>query len=186
MLVLAHDYFRFDEYTGIDIDGILGADILRRFIVTINFKRGVIVFQDPSTFKKPRSSFIKENVEFHRYKPYLFLSSKVSTNNDYELKLLLDTGASLALLLYTSADSLFQLPEHLIRSNLGSGLGGTIKGYVGRLHRLTVVDQHLENIVANFQDLPLRHIQDSVFLNNRNGILGNVVLNRFNLINISY
>lgn len=182
ILVLAEDYFRFEDYTGVDIDGILGADILRRFVISINFKRGVIIFQDPSTFKTPRPSYIKADVEFHRYKPYIFVSSKISANSDYKLKLLVDTGASLAILLYTFGDSLFQLPEHLIRSNLGFGLGGTIQGYIGRLHRLSIADQHLENVITNFQDVPFNYFQDSIFLNDRNGILGNVVLNRFNLI----
>ncbi len=182
MLVLEQDYFHFENYTGVDIDGILGADILRRFVVYINFKRSIITFQDPSRFKKPRSSYIKANVEFHRYKPYLYLSSEISTNNDYELKLLMDTGASLAILLYTFGDSLFQLPEHLIRSNLGFGLGGSIEGYIGRLRRLSIANQHLENIVTNFQDVPFNEFQDSIFLNDRNGIVGNVVLSRFNLI----
>ena len=182
MLVLAEDYFRFEDYTGIDIDGILGADILRRFIVSINFKRGIITFQDPSTFKTPRSTYIKTDTEFHRYKPYIFLHSKISSNSNYKLKLLVDTGASLALLLYTFGDSLFQLPEHLIRSNLGFGLGGTLKGYIGRLQRLSIADQNLENVITNFQDVPFNYAQDSIFLNDRNGILGTVVLNRFNII----
>ncbi|MCB0614677.1 MAG: clan AA aspartic protease, partial [Phaeodactylibacter sp.] len=47
VLVLEEDYFRFEEYAGIDVQGILGSDFFRRFVVKINYSRHVISLYDP-------------------------------------------------------------------------------------------------------------------------------------------
>ena len=183
ILVLEEDYFSFEEFTGITIHGILGADILRRFVIKIDYRRRKIIFQDPSTFKIPRfDSFIKTNSEFNRYKPYLYLPTALRAGNTSNLKFLLDTGASLALLMYTSSDSTLQLPENLIKTYIGFGLGGTLEGYIGRTASLKIGDHELQNVITNFQDISNEYGLDTTFLNNRSGLIGNVVLQRFYVI----
>jgi len=99
VLVLEEDYFQFAEFAGLEVHGILGADILRRFVVTIDFQRRKIVLQDPSKYRAPKKTFRQIPADFSRYKPYITLPSNLLDNQPTSLKLLMDTGASLALLI---------------------------------------------------------------------------------------
>lgn len=182
VLVMEEDYFRFEEYAGVEVHGILGADILRRFVIHIDYRRRRITFQDPSRFTPPRRNFQTIPTEFSRHKPYFNLSYSLRPGEDQPVKLLMDTGASLALLVYTHSDSLLQLPSGLIRTNIGRGLGGSLEGYMGRTARLEIGDMEMYNIVTSFQDIADQYVVDSTFLNNRNGIVGNVILKRLQII----
>jgi hypothetical protein len=182
ILVMKEDYFRFEEYAGIEVHGILGADILRRFVITIDYRRRRITFQDPSKFREPSGRFRVVSTDFSRHKPYLTVPASIRSGQKSSFKLLMDTGASLALLLYTYSDSLLQLPPELLRTSIGYGLGGTLQGYVGRIAKMRIDEIELNNVVTNFQDLGEDYVIDSTFLNNRNGIMGNVVLQRFTII----
>lgn len=183
VLVMEEDYFSFEEYAGVEVHGILGADILRRFVVHIDFRRRRITFQDPSKFSPPRArGFEPIPCEFSRHKPYVNLTANLRPGEEKPVKLLMDTGASLALLLYTHSDSLLQLPDELILTNIGRGLGGNLEGFIGRTASLEIGSRQLANVVTSFQDIADEYQVDSTFLNNRNGIMGNVILDRYRII----
>ncbi len=183
ILVMKEDYFRFEEYAGIEVHGILGADILRRFVIHIDYRRQKITFQDPSKFSTSSvKSYSKIPTEFSRHKPYFNLPASIRADQSTEVKLLMDTGASLALLLYTHSDSLLKLPPELIRTTIGHGIGGSIDGFVGRTAKLKINEMELNNVVTSFHDVAEEYVIDSAFLNNRNGIMGNVILQRFNIV----
>lgn len=180
ILVLEEDYFNFDEFAGIDIHGIIGADLLRRFVVEIDYRKKKITFYDPSKFKGPNKDFHEVESEFHRTKPYLFAETDLPRDTSAKLKYLMDTGASVALMMYTVTDTLLQLPEQFIRSNIGMGLGGFIEGFVGRTPAIRLGESKLQGVVTNYQDfLPS---MDSSYFNDRNGLLGNQILSRYNII----
>lgn len=182
LLVLDQDYFRFEEHTGMEIHGILGADILRRFVIHINFRARKITFQNPAHFKTPKS-YIQPVSEFDRHKPYLYINTLIQqADDDQNLKLLLDTGASLALLLYTGKDRSIELPEHCIRSNIGFGLGGQLEGAIGRTAEIAIGEQKLQHIVTCFQYLDEELIVDPTTLNSRNGIMGNGISLKFDIV----
>lgn len=180
ILVLEEDYFNFDEFAGLDVHGIIGADLLRRFIVEIDYRKKRIIFFDPSKFKMPRGDFRELDTEFHRNKPYIYTETELPRDTSAQLKYLMDTGASVALLMYTITDTLLQLPEQFIRSNIGMGLGGFIEGFVGRTPAINVGETELREVVTNYQDfLPT---MDSSYFNDRNGLMGNQILSRYNII----
>ena len=182
ILVMDKDYFSFEEYAGVEVHGILGADILRRFVIHIDYRRRRITFQDPSRFSPPKRDYEQIPAEFSRHKPYFNLTASLRQAEEKPVKLLMDTGASLALLLYTHSDSLLQLPENLIRTNIGRGLGGNLEGYIGRTATLDIGRMTMNNVITSFQDVADQYLIDSTFLNNRNGILGNAILDRFRVI----
>lgn len=181
ILVLEDDYFRFEEYAGIDVHGIIGADILRRFVIKINFDRQTITFYDPSVFKAPNSKFEIPKVWFKRSKPYIFSNIKLDNGKSVPVKLLMDTGASLSLMIHTNTDSLLEVPDHVVRSNIGMGLGGYLEGVIGRIPELNLCENiYLNGVTTNFQDI--QNVIDTIYLNGRNGIVGNQVLSRFTMI----
>ncbi|MCB0629111.1 MAG: aspartyl protease family protein [Saprospiraceae bacterium] len=180
MLVLEDDYFSFDEFAGLDVHGIIGADLLRRFIMMIDYRKKTITFYDPSKFTMPHGKFTELEVELHRNKPYIYTHTDLPRDTSARLKYLMDTGASVALMMYTVTDTLLQLPEQFIRSNIGMGLGGFIEGFVGRTPEIDIGNTKLQEVVTNYQDfLPT---MDSAYFNKRNGLIGNQVLSRFTVI----
>lgn len=180
LLVLEEDYFQFEEFSGIDVHGILGADFFRRFVVKINYYKQVISLYDPSTFQLPRGHFTEFPLELHRSKPYILSPVRLSNDTTIQTKLLMDTGASIALLLYTDTHEKLKMPDKVIRSVLGRGLGGVIYGYLGRTRSMKFADYTFNEVLTNFQEIPI--VEDSTYMNERNGIIGNQLLDRFTVI----
>lgn len=178
ILVLDEDYFRFEEYGGIQVQGIIGADLFRRFVVKINYRRKVITLYEPDYFHPPSDSRVIElPLELHRNKPYLFANTSLTKDTTIVGKYLLDTGASISLLLYTNSHPAFNLPAKYIRSKIGMGLGGFLQGFLGRIDGIQVGGNELNGVITNFQELAPG--VDTAFLNQRNGIIGNQILSRF-------
>ncbi len=180
ILVLEDDYFRFEEFGGINVHGILGADLFRRFIVKIDYRKKIITLYDPEYFSKPGGQFQEMAMELHRNKPYIVAPTQLNRNKTIEGKYLIDTGASISLLLYTNTYKSFELPSRYVRSKIGMGLGGYLQGFIGRIERVQLGDFALDGVITNFQEISPEI--DSSFLNKRNGIIGNQLLNRFVVI----
>ncbi|MCB0562770.1 MAG: aspartyl protease family protein [Phaeodactylibacter sp.] len=180
ILVLEEDYFRFEEYAGIDVQGILGSDFFRRFVVKINYSRNVISLYDPQYWEPPAKNYTQVPIEITRNKPYITARVQFHQDTTLQLRLLLDSGASLALLLNTDSHPGLQLPERVIPSNLGAGLGGYIQGYMGRIEELGLESFTFREVISQFQDASF--FLDTTFTANRNGIIGNDVLSRFTII----
>ncbi len=180
ILILDEDYFRFEKYTGLKIHGILGMDLFKLVVMQINYKKQKIILYSPDEFKEPSNKFIKLPIKVFHNKFYISTKGTVHNNGSTDLTLLLDTGANISLLLHNNSDSTISLPSKLIPGKLGDGLGGFIEGYMGRTQSLSIGDFNFSNIVTNFQELPPD--VDLAAINNRNGILGNELLSRFNVI----
>jgi len=180
LLVLEEDYFQFEQYTGLKIHGILGMDLFKLVVVQIDYKNRKLILHHPETFIKPSKKFKAFPVEIYRNKPYITVQAAVQNNDPIPLKLLIDTGANMTLLLHNNSDSTITLPPKLIPGKLGDGLGGLIEGYLGRINSLSIGDFAFSNITTHFQELPSE--LDNSYINSRNGILGNGILSRFNFI----
>jgi hypothetical protein len=181
VLVLEEDYLRFSDYVGTDIQGILGADFFRRYIVQINYRRRVISLHAPSGYTPPKD-FAKLPISIERSKPYIEASTVFKTGEEKNLKFLLDSGASLPLLIDVGSKPALTMPEQVVPSNLGQGLGGFLVGYKGRVKELKLPPFEFREVVTSFQDRSELPIRDTSLLNQRNGIIGNEVLSRFTVI----
>lgn len=180
VLVLEEDYFRFEEYAGIDVQGILGSDFFRRFVVKINYSRHVISLYDPQYWEPPGKAYVRVPIEVNRNKPYISARVQFHKDTTLQLRLLIDSGASLALLLNTDSHPGLELPEQVIPSNLGAGLGGFIQGYMGRIEELGLQSFTFREVISQFQDASF--FVDTTYSAGRNGIIGNDVLSRFTII----
>ncbi|MCB0549913.1 MAG: aspartyl protease family protein [Phaeodactylibacter sp.] len=180
ILVLEEDYFRFEEYAGIDVQGILGSDFFRRFILKINYSRHTISLYDPQYWEPPGNNYVRIPIEITRNKPYLNARVQFHQDTSMQLRLLIDSGASLALLLHTDTHPGLDLPDQVIPSNLGAGLGGYIQGYMGRIEELGLESFTFREVISQFQEVSL--FLDTTYSARRNGIIGNDILSRFTLI----
>ncbi len=182
ILVLEDNYLNFEELVGIKIDGILGADFFKNFVVTFDFKQRIINLKEPLNFKSAPKGFQEYPIEVNGNKIYLNMETYLDPEDTkaLTLKLLVDTGASLPLLIHTNSDPNVRLPENLILGNIGVGLGGRLNGYLGRIKECKFATFTFKNVITSFQEIKVD--KDSSILNNRNGILGNIILDRFTFI----
>ena len=173
------DYFRINYFTGTPVHGILGADILSQFTVELDYRREMLTFWDPAAFQ-PDPDYVAIPLELRNHKPYLSLPSRIHENTPpVRLKYLIDTGAALSLLLLTSSHPSVTLPEQVVQGILGVGLGGFLTGVKGRIQQVQMGSFPLNNLVASFQDI--NRYPDTTHLHGRHGLIGNEVLQRFDL-----
>lgn len=180
ILVLDEDYFEFEKFTGLQIHGILGADIFRTYAIKIDYDKKVITLIPHQKFNPPGKNYSQIPIELYRNKIYLKTKAVLEDKTALPLKLLLDTGAGLSLLLYTDTHPDLKVPSKIIQSQIGFGLGGFLEGYLGRVESLEISSFNFKGVTTNFQELG--EMFDSTLTNERNGILGNQILMRFTVV----
>lgn len=180
LLVLSEDYMNLDEYTGMQIHGILGADAFSRGIVKINYERKKIQLIKSEFFKENLTKYERYAMTVERSKPYVVLHASFSDTAKTPVKLLMDTGANLGLLLYPNDTLGIKIPPKTIRGALGAGLGGKLFGVIGRINAINIGKYSFGSLACTFQVLDsTNRLAGSTF---RNGILGNELLERFHVI----
>jgi len=179
ILVLDEDIFRLDEYFGFRVSGIIGNNMFKNKQVEIDFDKRVLrLYEEHPT--PPLSSYTLTESIWQNGKPYVFPKLvSLPTDSALAVKLLFDTGATLGLLIYNAESSGLSYPSSLIPGNLGMGIGGPIKGYIGRIHSVELGDFKLNNLVTHFHalDSTLRMADKS----KKDGILGNGIISKFNV-----
>lgn len=180
ILVLDEDYFRFEEYAGVNVHGILSTNAFSRYVIKINYDRKIITLYERESFKVPEDGFVPFPVEIFRNKIYLNTRLSIVPDSVAPVKLLLDTGAGLTLLLFSDTHPLVHPPENALSTNIGMGLGGYLEGYIGRTQQLDLATFSQQNIVTYFQTLD--SVANRELLNDRNGLVGNALLSRFQVI----
>jgi hypothetical protein len=180
ILVLQEDYFRFEEYSGINIQGILGGNVFARYLIRLNYQRQIMTLIERESFKIP-VGFETLELENFRNKPYLTTAIRLQNDSFLCVKLLLDTGAGHGLMLFSNTDSSLEAPKNVIHGNIGMGLGGFLEGFLGRTSGLFFGKNELNGPITYFQYLDSTALKNAM-LNARNGLIGNIILSRFQLI----
>lgn len=183
ILVLERDFFQLDELTGLYVDGILSGSFFKTYVTHIDFKKNVLSFIPQNQFRYNRK-YIKIPMEVQNGK--LYVNAEVTINNkSIPVRLMVDSGAGLPLLLYADANPDFKAPEKTIPGKIGKGLGGFLEGHFGKITELKLESFKFPNIVTSFQKLDSAEnltasIQNLNFAN-RQGLIGNQLLNRFDI-----
>ena len=186
IVVLEDDYLHFKENNGIKVDGILGGEFFKGLVVVINYKKNRLELYNPDYYQ-PDKKATRHDISIEKHKPYItadYVSSGSENIDTTKLKLLLDTGASITYLLFLQSDNSITIPEHTVAGNLGKGLGGDILGLVGKSRYIGIDQYGFDEVITYYQNI------DSTVMAlkkvNRSGLIGNVVLNRFDLVAIDY
>ena len=151
VLVLENDFLDFDRYLGTKIDGLIGYDLFRRFVVKINYNKKRITFFEPKHFKL-KGKYESLHLDIVESKPLINASLQIDSSVMVAVKLLVDTGASHALILNQKSDEKIVIPEKRIKAKLGRGLSGEIDGYLGRIDRLVLGSKNIEKVISSFPD----------------------------------
>ncbi len=180
LLMLEENDFGFEEYTGVQVDGILSATAFSDYVIRINYRRRVITLFEHKSYTPPASTRSEQlQIEINRGKPYVQAQLQYRPGTEsVKSKLLVDTGANTSLVLLNDTDSLVVPPvPDAIKGKFAMGLGGCLEGYLGRIESLKL-GKYEQHRVINFY-----HAVDSLeykdYLNKRNGLIGNQILSRF-------
>jgi hypothetical protein len=181
MLVLEEDYLELRNYLGTDVHGILGYELFSRFIVEIDYASKIMTLYAPGRFTRKRK-FEVIPIKVQDTKPYVIANVTLQDNTTISAKLLMDSGASHALLLDPASDERIKVPENHVSSLIGRGLGGEITGRAGRIKSLEIGSYIIKDPIANFPD-PNSYM-DSIKGGSipRHGTLGGEILSRFTIV----
>jgi len=181
ILVLEDEISKLREAIGEEISGILGTSLFKGMVLSIDYRKKKITITHPHQFKVPnkRSGYHAYDLDIVQNKAYLKTPVVFQSGNTFNTTLLVDTGAAIPLLIHTNTDSSLTLPDLVIDGRLGYGLGGPIKGFLGKVKSLDLNPYKFDFVLTSFQDIDLENFKGDII---RNGILGNKLLSRFNVI----
>ena len=182
ILVLEEEIAKLREAIGEEIGGILGTSAFKGMVVRINYQKNKIILTHPLRFEPPKKNkgYESFDLEVVRNKAYLKTPILLQNGEKYTSTLLVDTGAAIPLLIHTNTDSSLVIPDVVIDGRLGFGLGGPIKGFLGKIRQLQLGPYQFDFPLTSFQDIDLETFKQSDLI--RNGILGNKLLSRFDVI----
>ncbi|MDF3077130.1 MAG: peptide-binding protein [Sphingobacteriaceae bacterium] len=177
--ILTKDAFNLSSYAGIPIHGLIGYEFFSSFIVRINYFTNVL------TAYRPEGGYILKKgfrvpITIEERKPYLVSEIAISPGKKAKSKLIIDTGAGHPLSLETDDGKPFNIDEKYIAANLGVGLAGNIKGYLGRINSLKIGRYELKDVISAFPNYD--EAAGKALSVNRNGNIGNSVLKHFNVV----
>jgi hypothetical protein len=182
VIILDEDKLAISESVGEKIHGIIGADFIRGLIVQIDYSNDEIILYASNKINPKRfNNFVKVDSKFYFGKILLNTGIINETKDTVDIKLLLDTGAGISAMIHKNTNDLIKLPTNYINGNLGRGIGGDIIGIIGKVDQLTIGDFSFYNLISYYQDIE-RTYYDSLQFTDRNGLIGNVVLNCFSVM----
>ena len=173
--------FHFSENTGININGFIGGDLIKDFIVQIDYKKKLLRFYRHSDFdKKLLKKYKSYPLEIIRDKPYVYAFVKASKNCPQadSLKLLIDTGNGDAVWFFSKRKIKLPANQKTVTDYFGLGFSGKITGQRAKMYRFGFDDKfRFKNVYAGLPDsIYFTHI---VRNNPFDGLLGNEILRRF-------
>ena len=164
---------------GIPINGIVGLDFFKNFIVKTNYRSKKIKFYKPEnySYRECRKCDVFD-LHFYKDKPYIdFVVGLNNATKEETVTLLLDSGSSDAVWLFDPKGFLTEAPKNYFEDFLGLGLSGHIYGRRSRLKKVIAGDFELEDVNVAF---PNKEAIDSLGLYiERDGSLGGDFLKRF-------
>jgi len=179
LIVLDQDFLKLSNLLGHDVHGIIGYDLYKQFVVEVNVDDDILIFHDPKRFN-PTRYYYKMPISIERTKPYIDVQITQTNGKQFNVKLMVDTGASHAIILNPSTYVDIEVPEKNISAVLGSGLGGEILGLVGRLEGLKMGRFNFYDVISFY---PFdEHYGYGLRSGDRNGTIGGELLTRFNYI----
>lgn len=181
LYVILDQEFNFSAQIGIPVNGILGYHFFKNHLVEINYQHKKVIIHREKTAKlnkRLKRKYNKDSISIELNKPYLVTDIK-HDGNIIKSKLLLDTGNSDAIWLFTNTPMKLAPPIKHIEDYLGRGFSGNVYGKRGRIQNFKFGNKIFENPIVTYPDsTSLKSIN---FVPNRLGSIGGEVISRFNL-----
>jgi hypothetical protein len=173
------DLFNLSKQTGTKINGLIGVDFFRDYVVEIDYSARRLRMFDPENFTDPKGYGVMP-MTIQRQKMYIHLSVLETDSALQSIKMLIDTGAELTAWFETLTNKAVNIPEKSIRGRIGQGLNGEINGVFARVEQLCIANFCVKNPIVAFPDSA--SIGQIIRTTDRDGTIGSQLLSRFNLI----
>ncbi len=157
-----------------DFQGIIGYDLLKRYVVRLDFDESVLTLYQPDSYEYRGNGEVLP-LEMHQRKPYTKAAVTLPDGPDVTVKLHVDLGSRGALSLIPGSLLEITVPADAVRAD-GFGLSGRVEGYRGLVEELRLGAHTLEGVATKFQT------RGHATAGGRQGVLGLRVLERFNVI----
>lgn len=179
-IILDQD-FNFSSQVGIPVNGILGYNFFRNHIVEIDYDRKrIIVYEHTNKRIKNRlQKFTKDSITIEEKKPYIISNFK-SEDMVVPAKLLIDTGNSDAVWVFTNKTDKIRLPSKNIEDYLGRGFSGNVYGKRGRMRSFEFGKKTFDFPLVTFPDST--SVKNVTFVPNRVGSVGSEIISRFTVV----
>lgn len=166
-------------YEGRPMQGILGYDVLSRFVVEVDYAGGQVVLHDPSKFVVPKGAR-PFDIYFDGNTPVMKAAIALPDGRAFDARLTIDTGNRTALILhqpFVEAHRIRSALPVLPNAPLGMGVGGMTRQDLGRVASLSLGEFVMKAPLTSFS------IETSGANANPDldGNLGSGVLRRFTL-----
>lgn len=179
ILVLEEDYLNLRNHLGTEVHGMLGYDIFNRFIVGFDYNRKLMTLYEPQYFKPPRN-YAEIPLSIEDTKPYIFAKLQITDTSMVYAKLMVDSGASHALMLNQDSNENITIPDPNFDARIGIGLGGPISGKISMIEGVEINKFEFEDVITSFPNP--ESYPDTIGLVYRNGTIGGELLSRFKVI----
>lgn len=185
VIILQEEFDYLSQGLGTQIHGLLGYDVFDSFVVEIDYKNHKLTLYDPKFYKNRRKNrLLKKSkiipLEVKRRKPYIKATVVDDNNQHIEANLLVDSGASHAISLFSSSDRRLEVPDNSIYTFIGVGLSGDIYGHIGRTKRFIIGDYKFKKPLVTYPDDESVQLTD--YENERRGSIGADILKRFDVV----
>lgn len=173
--------FHFSENIGVNVNGFIGGELIKDFLVQIDYKKKFLRFYKHENFnKKLLKKYRAYPLEIIHDKPYIYTfvqTAKRKLKID-SLKLLIDTGNSDALWFFRRQKIKLPVNYKTVSDYFGLGFSGKITGQRAKIYQFGIDDKfRFINVYIGLPDsIYFTHI---VQHNPFDGLLGNEVLRRF-------
>ncbi|MFY0591662.1 aspartyl protease family protein [Roseivirga sp.] len=176
-LVMNLDHLGDSDYP---LDALIGANVLRQYVVELNFDDGIMNLYNSSGFKEPET-YTKQKISLVPYGiPIITADFNYAESKTLNGSYLVDTGAALALRMNTPLVKRNKLIESITPNYVytSQALKNSADDYIGRLNAYSVLGER-------FTDIPIRMATVTSGVSSWDtvdGILGLEILKRFNMI----
>jgi hypothetical protein len=165
---------------GVPIHGIIGYDIMKDFIVEVNYSKKIIKLYEPQLYNYKKCRRCRTlDLDFFNNKPYVVGAVEIR-DDKIPVKLLIDSGGSDGLWLFEDDSKDITIPGKTFDDYLGKGLSGNVYGKRAKVNAFYLDDFKLHNVNVAFPDST--SISYARKFKERSGSLSGEVLKRFNII----
>jgi len=156
-----------------ETDGVIGGEILTRFIVDINYDDQLITLTKPENYKFPKDA---EEIQlpFESNYPFIKCSAIMESGEIIPLNMVLDLGASHNLSLVLGSQEKIVLPKKSLKVSTGRGVTKEIFGFTGRIKNFKIGPFSFDNPLVTFNESKLMPFE-------KEGNLGSGIMRRFNI-----
>jgi len=181
LYIVLDQSFNFSSHIGVPVNGIIGYQFFRNNLIEIDYDRKrIVIYHDPEKARrKYRRKMAVQPISIELKKPYLGTSVRQEAE-PYAAKLLIDTGSSDAVWLFSEVSDKVTIPGTYFDDFLGRGFSGEIFGKRGRIRDFGFSGFSFKDPIAAFPDMTsIRHVN---MVSGRLGSVGGEILKRFTVV----